>query len=256
MNKSQYFIQLTGKILLILTTLLISSPSSASMRLIISQRPESPYTKTPRGAPTPAATRGGGRECSQNAKPLTALFANNGSDFTVSEYPTFWFYIPYFSQQIAYMEFLVEDAKENRTVYQTTVKLTDKPGIIKLSIPDNPQYALKVNKIYRWRFYLKVNCSEVDKDWIISRGVNGWISRVPITSQLENQLEKLPSQKYLAYQEAGIWYDAIANLGEQHFTNRENKQLSSAWTQLLESLNRTGVSEEPLVNSELLPPKD
>ena len=31
-----------------------------------------------------------------------------------------------------------------------------------------------------------------------------------MTSQLENQLEALKPRKYLAYQEGGIWYDAIA----------------------------------------------
>ncbi len=242
---------LVGKILLTLLILLISFPSlgKQSPKLIFSQRPEPPQTRTPEGDPTPAGTRPE-NNCPETSKPLTALFANNGSDFTVSEYPTFWFYIPDFPQQIDYMEFLLQDAQQNRTVYHKAVKLTDKAGIIKISLPVNPEYALKVNENYRWHFNLKLNCAES------YQVVQGWIRRLPMTSQLENQLEKLPSQNYLAYQKEGIWYDAIANLADLHFVNPNNQELSSAWSKLMESLNLPWVSEEGLVNFELLPPKD
>lgn len=272
MKKSQYYISLVGKIVLILTTLLTSLPSTASIRLIIAERPKQPETSqprddqdpsggstynrpkppetgTPKGDPTPAGTRPE-RNCPDTPKPLTALLANNGSDFTVSEYPTFLFYIPYSPQQIDYMEFLLQDAQQNRTVYHKAVKLTDKAGIIKISLPVNPEYALKVNENYRWHFNLKLNCAD---SYLV---VQGWIRRVPITSLLENQLELVPSQKYLAYQEEDIWYDAIANLAELHFANPDNQKLSLAWTKLMESFKLPWVSEELLVNFELLSPKD
>lgn len=251
MKKYQYPMPLVGKILLTLLILLISFPSlgKQSPKLIFSQRPEPPQTGTPEGDPTPAGTRPE-NNCPETSKPLTALLANNGSDFTVSEYPTFLFYIPYASEQIDYMEFLLQDAQQNRLVYHKAVTLTDKAGIIKISLPTNPQYALKVNENYRWHFNLKLNCAES------YQVVQGWIRRVPITSQLEHKLQAVLSQKYLAYQEEGIWYDAIANLAELHFANPDNQELSLAWTKLMESFKLPWVSEELLVNFELLSPKD
>lgn len=251
MKKYQYPIPLVGKIFLTLVILLISFPSlgKQSPKLIFSQRPEPPQTGTPEGAPTPAGTRPE-NNCAETSKPLTALLANNGSDFTVSEYPTFLFYIPDSPQQIDYMEFLLQDAQQNRTVYHKAVKLTDKAGIIKISLPANPEYALKVNENYRWHFNLKLNCAD---SYSV---VQGWIRRVPITSQLKNKLQAVSSQKYLAYQEEGIWYDAIANLANLHFANPNNQELNLTWTKLMESLNLPWVSEEPLVNIELLPPEE
>ena len=65
------------------------------------------------GTPTPATTRGDTwANCPKTPKPLTALLANNGSDFTLSEYPTFWFYIPYAPERIGYMEFLLLDVED------------------------------------------------------------------------------------------------------------------------------------------------
>ena len=254
MKKFQPSIPIIGTILSMAVVLSISYPYPSlgrpSARLIIAERPKPPLTGTPSGDPTPAATRPPETSCPETPKPLTALLANNGSDFTLSEYPTFWFYIPYPLQRIGYMEFLLRDAQEDRIVYHQALKLTDRPGFIQLPIPPDPQYALEVNKNYRWHFNLNLDCAE---PYFV---VQGWIRRVPMTSQLENQLEALKPQEYLAYQEGGIWYDAIANLAQLHFANPKNQELSSAWSKLLESLHLAGVSEEPLVNSELLPPKD
>ena len=272
MKKSRYPLPVVGKIFLILTTLLISFPCWASIRLIISEqlqpsitgqprknrdlsvddtykRPEPPPTGTPLGDPTPGGTRPE-INCPQTPEPLTALLANNGSDFTLSEYPTFLFYIPYAAEQIDEMEFLLQDAQQNRTVYHKAIKLTDKAGIVKISIPANPDYALKLNDNYRWHFNLKLDCAE---SYLV---VQGWIRRVSMSSQLETQLDAVPSQKYLAYQENGIWYDAIANLADLYFANPDNRELSLAWTNLLEFLQLSWVSKQPLVKSELLSPKD
>ena len=154
------------------------------------------------------------------------------------------------NENCCYMEFLVQDAKENQTVYHQAVKLTDKPGMIKISIPANREYALKLNHNYRWHFNLKLDCAD---SYLV---VQGWIRRVQLTSELKNQLETVSSGQYLAYQKGGIWYDAIANLAVLYFANSDDQELSLAWTQLMESLNLSWVREEPLVNSELLPPKN
>ena len=219
-----------------------------------SEEPVPPDTGTPDGSTTPGGTRPG-EICPNTQKPLTAIFANNGSDFTISEYPTFWFYIPYSSQQVGYIEFLLVDAEKSRTVYETAVRLIDKPGIIKITIPNKPEYTLETDKDYRWR--LNLDCEKEIRTEPKLLVVEGWIRRVPITSELENQLEAVKPQFYSAYKESGIWYDAIANLAQLHFANPNDQELSAAWTELLNMLQLNWLSgEEPLVDSELLPPKD
>ncbi|HBL11617.1 MAG TPA: hypothetical protein DD379_09455 [Cyanobacteria bacterium UBA11162] len=251
---SRQLTQLTFTIPLALITLLVSTPivKIQGSQPKQSERPEPPETGTPSGDPTPGTTRPEAT-CPETSKPLTALLANNGSDFTVSEYPTFWFYVPYAPNQISTIEFLLLDERERKTIYQTSVKLTERPGLIKITIPSEPQYALKLNENYRWR--LNLDCepdTTVEPDLML----NGWIQRIPITSQLENQLEAVKPKEYIAYQDNGIWYDAITNLAQLHSADPENREFAQDWANFLESLGSNWVIQEPFVDSVLLPLED
>jgi len=232
---------------LALAILIGNSPSVRTQ--LSAQRPKPPDTGTPSGDPTPGTTRPEAT-CKETSKPLTALLANNGSDFTVSEYPTFLFYVPYAPEEISSIEFLLLDKTERTTIYQTSVKVTDKPGIIQVKIPANPKYALKLNEDYRWR--LNLDCkpdTTVEPDQVL----NGWVRRISMTPQLENRLKSVKLQEYIAYREHRIWYDAIRNLAELHSANPENHEYRRDWAELLASLGYAWVVQEPFVNSELLP---
>lgn len=215
-----------------------------------SEPPPAPNTGTPKGDPTPGTTRPQAA-CPKTSKPLTALMANNGSDYTLSEHPTFWFYVPYAPDQISYIEFLLLDGKERQTIYRTALKLTEKPGIIKIKIPSESQYSFKFNEIYRW--YFKVSCKPglTNQPGLV---VDGWVQRQSINLHLRNQIEVARPKEYLIYRENAFWYDAIANLAQQYFANPENRQLNEDWTKLLEFLGYAWVVQEPFVNSVLLPP--
>ncbi|MDJ0746165.1 MAG: DUF928 domain-containing protein [Xenococcaceae cyanobacterium MO_167.B27] len=246
-------IQVICIITLAIATLISHSSSleAQTSRYILSQRPKPPATGTPSGNSTPATTRPE-ITCQDTDKPLTALLANNGSDFTISEYPKFWFYIPYASEEISYMEFLLLNGTERQTIYHTAVKLREQPGLIEITIPAEPQYALKVNENYRWRFNL--DC-EPDRRTEPDLVVNGWVRRIPLNPQLENQLEAVKPLQYSIYRDNFIWYDAIALLAELHFAEPENQEWSDAWANLLQSLDLEWVILEPFAESELLPPE-
>jgi len=214
--------------------------------------PAPPDTGTPTGNPKPGTTRPEAN-CQTMEPPLTALVANNGSDYTLSEYPTFWFYIPYAPEDISSIEFLLLDSKERKTIYKTGVKLTEKPGIIQVTIPNQPQYALQAQANYRWRLNLDCKPDTTDEPDLV---VDGWIQRQPSNSQLENQLEAVQPQEYIVYREQEIWHDAIANLAELYFANPEDDSLQEAWTNLLESVGLAGVAQQPFVPSELVLPED
>ena len=246
-------IQVIGTITLAIATLLSNSSSfpGQTRGYISSQLPKPPDTGTPSGNSTPATTRPR-ITCQETDKPLTALLANNGRDFTISEYPKFWFYIPYAPEEISYMEFLLLNGNERETIYHTAVKLKEQPGLIEIAIPAEPQYALKVNENYRWRLNLDCEPEGTTEPDLV---VNGWIRRLPLTPQLENQLEAVKPLQYSMYRDHFIWYDAIALLAELHFAEPENQEWSDAWANLWQSLDLPWVIQEPFADSELLPPE-
>ena len=230
----------------VLTISLITAIASNPF-LAIAERPKPPATGTPSGNTTPGTTRPQAN-CPATPKPLTALFANQGQDFTVTEYPTWLFYVPYTAQEISLMEFLLFNETQTKTIYHTTVKLSDQPGIIKIQSPPEPGNSLAVNTTYHWRFNL--DC-EPDLTMAPDLVLQGWIRRIALNSQIENELSSAEAQEYLVYQNHGIWYDAIANLAQLHFTNPENNKLTQAWNDTLKSLELDWVISEPLVDAEL-----
>jgi hypothetical protein len=223
--------------------LLVNSNAPAAGR----QRPSPPRTGTPSGNPRPGTTRPV-LNCPKTQTPLTAIVANNGNDFTASKQPTLWFYIPYRPDQISNLEFLLLDGSERNTIYRTSIKLANQPGLIKVTIPAEARYALALNQNYRWR--LNLDCAPdatVEPDLV----VDGWIRRIPMDAQANNQA-KAALQKYSAYVKDGIWYDAITDLAERHFANPTNSELNAAWVELLKQLGFAGVSESPLVRFDLV----
>ena len=186
-----------------------------------------PNTGTPTGDSKPGTTRPQAM-CKVTKKPLTAINANNGQDFTTSQFPSFWFYIPYSRQEIKSLEFVVNNEKETKTIYKTSVQLLDKSGIINITIPSKQDYSLKVNATYRW--YLNLKCKQ-NTDNEPDQVVNGWVKREPVNSK-----EK-------------IWHDYINNLAEQHFANPGNANLNRDWNKLLKAIHKEWVIQEKFVNS-------
>jgi hypothetical protein len=195
--------------------------------------PRPPDTGTPTGRPVPGTTRPEAA-CPATAKPLMAIVANNGKDFTLSAHPTFWFYIPYRAEQLKTIEFMLLNRNERETIYQTSIKLMDKPGLIKVALPNDSQFALAENQTYRWR--LNLDC-QPDRTLEPDLAIDGWVRRLPMNSQLENN---------------HIWMDAIARAAEQHFANPTDVTSHRSWRQILHILNLSELAEEPLTNTELI----
>jgi Domain of Unknown Function (DUF928) len=236
--------------IMLITTTLSSTFLATPLPAIAQLLPKPPDTGTPSGNPTPGTTRPEAA-CPKTPKPLTAIVANNGKDFTLSAYPTLWFYIPYRSEQLSRIEFLLLSGNERETIYQTTIQLTDKPGVIKIVIPKESQYALKPDQNYRWR--LNLDCRP-DRTVEPDLAIDGWIRRIPLNAQLEAQL-KAPNNVDQAYRDNQIWYDAINHLAERHFTNPTNAEVNQTWHQLLQTLNLPWIYREPLIEAKSTSPQ-
>jgi len=132
--------------------------------------PSAPDTGTPQGNPTPGTTRPVA-SCRPSDRPLAALVSNRGEDYTASQRPTFYFFVPYGREDIKRLEFVLLDGRERETVYRHTVEVASAaPGIVKVSLPATA--ALEPEKLYRW--YLSLDCNP-DTSEEPDLMVNGWV---------------------------------------------------------------------------------
>lgn len=213
--------------------------------LLRAELPPAPDTGTPPGKPTYGGTRPDAI-CQKTPQPLTALAAYNGRDLTVSSHPTFWFYMPYKPQDIRQLIFTIEDVQKGsiRTIYKSNVQLNQGSGIIQIPVLKQPEYALEVDKLYQWKLTVYCTTNATDDPGLV---ITGWVKRIPMNVDLNNQLNTSKKADYLIYQDNQIWYDAINSLAERYFADPDNPEVNNAWRNLLQVINKESLSQEPLV---------
>jgi hypothetical protein len=153
---------------------------------------------------------------------------------TTLQYPTFWFFIPA-TPASTKIEFSLQDGEED--IYRTNIPIPQQPGITFVQIPSS-QPPLQLNRHYRWTLKAKL-CDETSTPRRIH--VDGWVTRVnlPATIMGQNTSE--------IYATNGIWYDAVTSLAQQRLQQPQDVQLAQDWSDLLESVNLTAISKQPLV---------
>ncbi len=178
---------------------------------------------------------------------IAALMPTSNWGTTVTEHPALWFYVPYYSQQVAQGEFVLQD-KERNDIKRLSFNLPKTPGLVSVKVP----ISLKISHWYRW--YFKIYCQkEASKPPVF---VQGWIQRIALTSELENQLKKANLRKDLVYTVNQIWYDAVAELAEELIDNPTDNSLRQAWLKLLSAngVHLERLSQLPLMGSVIFIP--
>lgn len=258
MNKKKIF---QKQIKLILITLLVFSLATSQVQAQSFTNKQNkptdqrfPDDSDPTGRRQGAASRGG--DCPNFKMPLTALVPGEEADnksflgTTISEYPSFWIYLPQLASDIGSGEFVLQD-EEGNDIWRTPITLPGKAGAISVKLPPNPEYALKPNLKYHW--YFNIYCSPNQKSSVYF--VDAWVQRVTLTPELQQQLNNAESQKYKVYIANNIWYDAITNLGELRRNNsgvgeatpKEYRVFVEDWTKLLKSVNLSELAPVPIV---------
>ncbi|MGB3757714.1 MAG: DUF928 domain-containing protein [Rivularia sp. (in: cyanobacteria)] len=183
-----------------------------------------------KGAPGQRTYAAARADCPAIGKPMTALVPPTNIGLTISERPTFWFYIPYQPTSTNPVEFLL--LNEKNEAYKTTFRLTSTPGIISLTLPQNAP-ALESGKKYNW--VLSFICDPENR--LKDTFVKGYIERVSINSNLKNHLERVstPRERILLFAENGLWYDALTLLAEERRKKPNDTQVAKDWKDLLES---------------------
>lgn len=225
-------------------TYVLSESNSSVIGTVLFNRP--PLSN--RGAPGDrqgAGTRHPRCPPLQEKIPLTALVPNTKESdklnhvwgLTLQESPTFWFYVPYLSEDKTLGEFILwDETEENRNqhqaIYAATFNVT--PGIISLT----PTVKLQKNRRYHWYLYIPSLCQEV----------NGWVERTEVIALQSRLKESLPDrEKAILYAQAGIWQDALTILAQLHSQQPENPTSTKDWIKLLEDVDLGDIAQTKIV---------
>jgi len=181
--------------------------------------------------------------CGSNSElSLTSLVPKNKIGRTVSDYPTFFFYLPQTGAEFA--EFILLDEKDD-VIYQQDLTIKNLSGVIGVSIPANTNLPpLEVGKKYTWLFSLVCDPEDRSSDHLES----GIVRRFEVSANILRELETAdPRQKTVIYAENGIWQDALSTLAAARRANPNDTDLAADWESLLHSVRLGAIAKEPIL---------
>ncbi|EKU96561.1 protein of unknown function DUF928 [Leptolyngbya sp. PCC 7375] len=170
--------------------------------------------------------------CPTEVHDLTALVPQTNLGLTISEYPTFWFYLPDSHELEISMEFILLDDAGN-TVYQSVFEAPSSSRLMSLSLADEA-VPLEINRKYQW--YLSANCSQKPYSEANIR-VRGWVERIELDPDLLSQLSELEKREQVVFlSENGLWHETVAALYGLRHEQPQNEDFLNAWVSLLGSI--------------------
>lgn len=207
------------------------------------------------GAPKGRRRGGTSRQdgCPSLNTPITAIVPGEETHktsflgATVSEYPTFWVYIPEFPTNVRFAEFVFQDEQGN-DIWRTPMTLPKKQSLIAIRLPQHPQYALQQNRTYHWFF--KVYCGEPQNkpNYIY---VDAWLKRVALSPHLQQQLKAAKPKEYTVSLAHNLWYDAITNLAELNRSG-SSQLVAQDWINAFKEIGLEELAGAPIVQIESL----
>jgi len=227
------------------TTIPVQRPPIRTTLPVSFVPPPPPDQEAPSGRARGGASRG---SCDnhQDKKRLTALVPVTSKavwGLTVTEYPTFWFYVPDALTPEIPIEFVLQDEEDNY-VYKTTFTVSGTPpGIV--SVPLSSMKApLEIGKKYYWTFSIDCDPQEPSN----SIFVKGMVQRVAMNPALMSQLKPATQRERIAlYAANGIWHEALTTLAELRRTEPGDAKLAATWENLLQYVDLQDIAKEPIV---------
>jgi len=142
-------------------------------------------------------------------------------DKTVSDYPTFFVYIPAMASKTA--QFTLKQESETEPLYIKEFELPRKAGIVGISLPTSAP-ALQVGQKYFWQ--VAVVCDPDEPSRVATIG--SWVERV----------EPFPvppgSSRLTILAEQGIWQDVVTQLALQRYQQPGGFNAAEDWAALME----------------------
>lgn len=181
---------------------------------------------------------GGISSCPATPKPLTLLLPRqSGQSLTTATHPTFWFYVPYSSQDVRIGQFSILTRDGKKRLYRTYFRLPNRPGIVSISLTQSPENTLQESEFYQW--HVELYCQQ-NSNYKPDFAVNGWVQRVAMTPERRRQIDAAQPE---------IWFDSLDALANRLSTSRQDEQLKQSWNNLLKSVDLQELANEPLVGS-------
>lgn len=178
---------------------------------------------------------------------LTALVPKqNYQSLTVASHPTFWFYIPFSSNNFHSLKFRLE----TEDGYQIAVKpKNEKPGIVSFTIPETEK-PLEIGKNYKWGLFLYCQDPETTSSKPVTFFVSSSIRRIAASSELEKELKTAAtvSEKSAIYARSGIWHEALTLIGNSRRTDAANEELARDWANLLSAVELDDIATKPFTD--------
>ncbi|MGJ3251888.1 MAG: DUF928 domain-containing protein [Elainellaceae cyanobacterium] len=182
-------------------------------------------------------------DCPSVAYPLTALMPQSNVGNTLLGHPTFWFYVPYSQEQIPVGKFVLYDETGSEAIAPIDFTLPEQvPGYVSFTLPESvPE--LNMGQFYRW--YFELYCDPDEPTYV---DVNGWVQRLAMSSDLNDQLSNASPRTSQALLQ-GIWYDAIAQLANLRLMTPNNTALKMDWQTALQrsDVGLTQIPDAPLI---------
>lgn len=197
--------------------------------------------KPPKTPPDNNTRPGGGldpnnqQSCHSENQSLRALVpsSNNINNLletnTISDQPTFLFYIPDVSSDLKYVQFSLNN-QEEETIYRGDFIVPETPGIVSLTVPSLTSDQFINKQYYHW--YFKVYCANNNSEQS-NFYVEGWIKKI--------DTENNPS-----------WYDFSSNIYQQILINPEDNLLREQWHNLLQFIEQEDLIDQE-ISGELIP---
>ncbi|NJN29574.1 MAG: DUF928 domain-containing protein [Synechococcales cyanobacterium RM1_1_8] len=146
--------------------------------------------------------------------------------------PDFWFHVPYSGEELANLEFMVQDPA-NQNIYRLAIAPPAEAGLVKVALPETgPE--LEEGQRYRWFLKATVNCQL--GEWVETtlQQENGWVERHRPETELAAQLAQAsPQQQAQLYGEAGYWFDAVNAIARLRQAEPADPALQQDWQGLL-----------------------
>ncbi len=176
---------------------------------------------------------------------MMAIVPPSRYGITVAERPTLLVYVPPTAVTSDKQIFLSIQDEQQHLHYQTRIDLpASASGIVTLQLPESAP-ELEVGKNYKWFFILTEPGQKLRAD---SNGETGWVQRVALTPELEEQQASGASLDLaLSYGRAGIWYDMVATLVMLRQAQPENTALHQSWQTLLSEVGMEKLAVEAIV---------
>ena len=197
-------------------------------------QPVPPTPKPASGSRTPGGGLGDPISvCPETSQELTAIAPADVYGRSISNTPTFWFYVPYTAADVD-GKFSVVTEDEFERVYEIDFELPEQPGLVSVTLPADVTAELEELANYHW--YLQLSC--VAEETIKTNlTVDGWLQWLQPTPERQQMVNALSPE---------FWYDVLDSLAVELPTSSADAPESAEWSELLQSVDLAHLAEEPI----------